>query len=143
MSLYAFLLMKRLLSIFSLISLACLVVFGGCSSKNKKLNHKLNEMASSLNGSTPVMLDRFTRFDSASVTMDNEFCYYYTILNTTNADSLFNELKQSISENIRSQVASSPDLRIFRDNDVTLRYFYRDSLQNIVHDITITPAQYK
>jgi len=100
-------------------------------------------MASNLNGSTPVMLDRFTRFDSASVTKDNEFCYYYTILNTTNADSLFNELKQTISENIRSQVASSPDLRIFRDNDVTLRYFYRDSLQNVVHDITITPAQYK
>ena len=135
--------MKRLLLLFSLISLACLIAFWGCASKNKELNHKLNEMASNLNGSTPVMLDRFTRFDSASVTKNNEFCYYYTILNTTNADSLFKELKQSISENIRSQVASSPDLRIFRDNDVTLRYFYRDSLQNVVHDITVTPAQYK
>jgi thiamine biosynthesis lipoprotein ApbE len=135
--------MKRLVSVFSLISLACVIAFLGCTSKNRELNHKLNEMATNLNGSTPVMLDRFTRFDSASVTKDNEFCYYYTILNTTNADSLFSELKQTISENIRSQVASSPDLRIFRDNDVTLRYFYRDSLQNIVHDITVTPAQYK
>lgn len=135
--------MKRLLLLFSLISLPYLISFWGCTSKNRELNRQLNEMASNLNGSTPVMLDRFTRFDSASVTKDNEFCYYYTILNTTNADSLFNELKQTISENIRSQVASSPDLRIFRDNDVTLRYFYRDSLQNVVHDITITPAQYK
>jgi hypothetical protein len=135
--------MKRLLLLFSLISLPYLISFWGCTSKNRELNRQLNEMASNLNGSTPVMLDRFTRFDSASVTKDNEFCYYYTILNTTNADSLFSELKQTISENIRSQVASSPDLRIFRDNDVTLRYFYRDSLQNVVHDITITPAQYK
>jgi len=135
--------MKRLLLLFSLISLPYLISFWGCTSKNRELNHKLNEMASNLNSSTPVMLDRFTRFDSASVTKDNEFCYYYTILNTTNADSLFSELKQTISENIRSQVASSPDLRIFRDNDVTLRYFYRDFLQNVVHDITVTPAQYK
>lgn len=135
--------MKRLLLLFSLISLPYLISFWGCTSKNRELNRQLNEMASNLNSSTPVMLDRFTRFDSASVTKDNEFCYYYTILNTTNADSLFSELKQTISENIRSQVASSPDLRIFRDNDVTLRYFYRDSLQNVVHDITITPAQYK
>lgn len=135
--------MKRLLLLFSLISLPYLISFWGCTSKNRELNRQLNEMASNLNGSTPVMLDRFTRFDSASVTKDNEFCYYYTILNTTNADSLFSELKQTISENIRSQVASSPDLRIFRDNDVTLRYFYRDSLQNVVHDITITPDQYK
>jgi hypothetical protein len=135
--------MKRLLLIFFNISLVCLIVFGGCTSKNKELNHKLNEMASNLNVSTPVMLDRFTRFDSASVTKDNEFCYYYTILNTTNADSLFKELGQGISEKIRSQVASSPDLRIFRENDVTLRYFYRDSLQNVVHDITVTPDQYK
>lgn len=135
--------MKRLLLLFSLVSLPYLISFWGCTSKNRELNHQLNEMASNLNGSTPVMLDSFTRFDSASVTKDNEFCYYYTILNTTNADSLFKELKQTISENIRSQVASSPDLRIFRDNDVTLRYFYRDSLQNVVHDITVTPAQYK
>jgi hypothetical protein len=135
--------MKRLLLLFSLISLPYFISFWGCTSKNRELNRQLNEMASNLNSSTPVMLDRFTRFDSASVTKDNEFCYYYTILNTTNADSLFSELKQTISENIRSQVASSPDLRIFRDNDVTLRYFYRDSLQNVVHDITITPAQYK
>lgn len=135
--------MKRLLLLFSLVSLPYLISFWGCTSKNRELNRQLNEMASNLNGSTPVMLDRFTRFDSASVTKNNEFCYYYTILNTTNADSLFSELKQTISENIRSQVASSPDLRIFTENDVTLRYFYRDSLQNIVHDITITPAQYK
>ena len=135
--------MKRLLLLFSLISLPYFISFFFFTSKNRELNHQLNEMASNLNGSTPVMLDRFTRFDSASVTKDNEFCYYYTILNTTNADSLFSELKQTISENIRSQVASSPDLRIFRDNDVTLRYFYRDSLQNVVHDITVTPAQYK
>ena len=135
--------MKRLLLLFSLVSLPYLISFWGCTSKNRELNRQLNEMASNLNSSTPVMLDRFTRFDSASVTKDNEFCYYYTILNTTNADSLFSELKQTISENIRSQVASSPDLRIFRDNDVTLRYFYRDSLQNVVHDITITPDQYK
>lgn len=114
-----------------------------CTSNERALNKKLNEMASGLNTSTPVMLDQFTRFDKASVTSDNEFQYYYTVLNTENPDSLVATSKKHLEQTIRGQMATHPDLRIFKKNNVVLNYIYRDAQGKDILSIVITPDQYK
>ena len=54
-----------------------------CNRKEEsRLHERLTQMATALNESAPVMLDRYTRFEEASVTDENHFRYRYTVLNT-------------------------------------------------------------
>ncbi|MDD3789608.1 MAG: hypothetical protein PHO94_13075 [Petrimonas sp.] len=114
-----------------------------CTSGDKALHKQLNQMAVDLNISTPVMLDQYTRFDSAAVSENNEFQYYYTIMNTNSPDSLISAMEQTMEKNIHTAVMNNPDLRIFRDNDITLQYFYRNADAAIIHSIIVTPDKYK
>ena len=71
-------------------------------------------MASTLNESTPVMLNNFTRFDDATVTEENVFQYNYTVLNIQNPDSLIKEVEISLIENIKHEFNTNPQLRFLK-----------------------------
>lgn len=99
-------------------------------------------MATELNESAPVMLDQFTRFEEASVSSDNIFRYHYTVLHTHNPDSLLENRLQSLRENILSLLSTNADLRIFRENDVTIEYIYSDEDHRNIRTIRINPEDY-
>ena len=120
-----------------------LIVMIGCTSNDKNLNKQLNKMASNLNESTPAVLDPHTRFDSVAVTPDNIFQYYYTIIEISNPQELLSNHKDEIINNMGKAFATDKSLRIFVDNDVTIQYIYRDSVQNVIDIITIDPDTYK
>lgn len=119
------------------------LLFVQCNSGEKALHGKLSEMAKELNASTPVMLDRYTRFDEASVTQDNVFRYRYTVLNTDNPDSLVQQLSQSLTENIRKEFSANSQLLIFRDNHVIIEYIYQDEDNRIIRTLRIEPEDYQ
>ncbi len=95
-----------------------------------------------LNESAPVMLDQFTRFEEASVTVDNVFRYHYTVLHTNNPDSLLENRYQSLRENILTMLSTNTDLRIFTDNEVTMEYIYSDEDHRNIRTIRINPEDY-
>lgn len=119
------------------------LLFVQCNSGEKALHGKLSEMAQEMNALTPVMLDRYTRFDEASVTQDNVFRYRYTVLSTDNPDSLVQLLSQSLTENIRKEFSANPQLRIFRDNHVIIEYIYQDEDNRIIRTLRIEPEDYQ
>ena len=110
---------------------------------NKKLNHQLTEMADNLNLSTPTVLDQHTRFDSAKVTPENIFQYYYTIVYAENPAELLRNQKQELIDNIKNAFITDRSLQVFKDNEVTMQYIYKDTAQNIIDVITIDPETYK
>ena len=113
------------------------------SNPNKKLNHQLTEMADNLNLSTPTVLDQNTRFDSVKVTPENIFQYYYTIVYANNPTELLRNQKQELINNIKSAFMTDRSLQVFKDNEVTIQYIYKDTAQNIIDVITIEPKTYK
>ncbi len=119
------------------------LLFVQCNSGEKELHGKLSEMARELNALSPVMLDRYTRFDEASVTQDNVFRYRYTVLNTDNPDSLVQQLSQSLTENIRKEFSANSQLLIFRDNHVIIEYIYQDEDNRIIRTLRIEPEDYQ
>ena len=133
--------MRKIIFILSIVSLA--LFFTQCTSNEKALHKKLEEMAANLNESAPVMLDQYTRFEGASVTSDNMFRYSYTVLNTSNPDSLVGNGLQSLKENIGKEFSSNPDLRIFKENNVTIEYVYNDENGQIIRSLRITPEDYQ
>lgn len=118
-----------------------IVIFFACHSK-EALHDVLTVMSNKLNRSVPVMLDAYTQFDGTSVTPDNHFQYFYTVINTSNPDSLIAHTKNEMSSNIHAMLKSHPDLRIFVKNKVPLEYIYKDSTKRIIHTIKISPDFY-
>ena len=131
---------------FALISTTLFLLVQCTSTSNnsdKKLNHQLTEMADNLNLSTPTVLDQHTRFDSATVTPENIFQYYYTIVYAEDPAELLRNQKQDLINNIKNAFLTDRSLQVFKDNEVTIQYIYKDTTQNIIDVITIDPETYE
>lgn len=125
--------------ICSLLVIIVLLMLVHCTSKNERLHHQLSEMAANLNKSTPVVIDPHTRFDSAAVTEDIVFQYYYTVVDIENPKELLVKQKKEIMDNIENAFATDKTLRIFNDNKVTIEYIYRDTSNTVIDKITVNP----
>ena len=114
-----------------------------CNSHERAVNEELNIMAQGLNESAPVMLDKYTLFERAEVTSDNVFIYRYTVLNTSNPDSLIESVAKSLDENIKAEFASNPELNVFKENNVVIEYVYKDINNQTIRLIRINPEDYQ
>lgn len=134
--------MRKTILLFTLLILA--TFFFQCNRRaDGQLHERLSQMAVELNESAPVMLDSYTRFEEASVTDQNHFCYRYTVLNTDNPDSLLSERLQTLTGNIRTMFATNAELAIFRENSVVLEYVYNNEHQQTLRTITLNPEDYQ
>lgn len=114
-----------------------------CGSDEKAINKKLSQMADDLNVSAPVMLDQYTRFDFAEVDDDNVFRYNYTVLNSSNPDSLIQIVSANLKENIKREFSTNPQLLFFKENNVRLEYVYKDEGNQVVSLLHINPEDYQ
>lgn len=133
--------MRKIVHFISIVSLSLCVM--QCASDEKALHKKLNEMAVNLNESAPVMLDQFTRFDSAMVLPEKAFQYNYTVLNIANPDSLVSEGLKTLQQSIGKQFSSNPDLLIFKENNVVIEYVYKEPSGEIIQSLRIMPDDYQ
>ncbi len=113
-----------------------------CKSEERALNKRLNEMATELNESAPVMLNPYIRLEGASVSPDNVFQYRYTVLNTDNPDSLVQSGLSLLRETIRSEYESNPRLRVFKENNVVVEYVYANEENLTIHSLRVNPEEY-
>lgn len=114
-----------------------------CGSDEKAINKKLSQMADDLNVSAPVMLDQYTRFDFAEVDDDNVFRYNYTVLNSSNPDSLIQIVSANLKEKIKREFSTNPQLLFFKENNVRLEYVYKDEGNQVVSLLHINPEDYQ
>lgn len=122
--------------------MSMLLILQCTSNNNKSLNLKLTKMAEDLNLSSPTVLDQHTRFDSAIVTPENIFQYYYTIIYANNPSELLSNQKEELVSNMKKAFTTDRSLQVFKDNKVTIQYIYKDTAQNIIDIITIDSEAY-
>jgi len=104
----------------------------------------LVELASKLNKEMcPMMLDMDTRADNAMALPNKTFLYNYTLVNFENGMIDTTEIKKIIEPNIINGIKTNPNMEYFRDNKVTMRYYYKDKNGNYLFSIIVTPEQYK
>lgn len=103
----------------------------------------LVKSADEINKTCPMMVDQYTRLDNANALPNNTFQYNYTLIENTvdevNMDTVAKYMKPGIIHNVKT----NPDLKLFRDNNVTLVYSYRDKNGAFVMKYNITPDLYK
>jgi len=104
---------------------------------------RLNEFALRTNMRAPLMLDSFTRFDSAIVLPGDKFEYNYTILRLPKyqIDTTFimNEVKQTFINNLKTD-SGFADLKA---NTKEILACYYDRSGDLFYKYSITPAEFK
>lgn len=129
--------------LYLLILISCSLLILQCERDERALHRKLSEMAVGLNESAPVMLDRYTRFDEASVTSENVFRYHYTVMHSDNPDSLLEKRREMLMKHIKTMFNENADLRIFTENSVVIEYIYRDTQKKELRSIRVNPEDYQ
>lgn len=99
-------------------------------------------MASEFNKSCPMTVDSQTRLDNAFVASDNVFQYNYTLINLIKEQIDLPTLYGAKPE-IINDVKTNPALKFFRENNITLRYSYKDKTGQFVALIEVAPTDYK
>src|SRR5690349_10403739 len=84
------------------------------------------QTASEFNKSCPMMVDKETRLDNAIALPGKIFQYNYTLVNLEKSAIDVDRLKSILEPMVVSKASSEPGLKTFRDNDVTMRYNYKD-----------------
>ena len=106
------------------------------------LDKALVEAASELNKTCPIMIDQETRLDNAVGLPENIFQYNYTLMNLEKSNVNIDSVRKYVQPRLSSNIISSPDLKRFRDNEVSIAYNYSDKNGAFVLKISITPDMY-
>jgi len=110
--------------------------------KTPSLDKELMKAASELNKTCPVMVDRETRLDNAIALPDKVFQYNYTLVNipkdSIDVQSFENYMRPMLLNNVKT----SPELKIYRDNKVTMAYNYKDRNGIFITKILISVIDY-
>ena len=133
--------MKPLLKVpFGLMLISAFLI--GCSN-TLTFDKGMMTAASELNESCPMMVDQETRLDNAVALPDNAFQYNYTLVNFTKDELDLEEFTASMDPQITNNVKTNPDLKIFRDNHVTMKYYYKDKNGEFVAQFEVSYEDYK
>lgn len=109
---------------------------------SKDKYEKLVEVADKTNEQCPMMIDADTRIDSTTAVKEPlGVVYYYTVV-TVDKDSIdIAQTHQFLKENSQQNLDTMKGMKPFRDENVSLRYHYRDRNGNPFIDFTILPTK--
>lgn len=100
-------------------------------------------IASELNKTCPVMVDKETRFDNSVALPDNIFQYNYTLVNMLRDSINIDDIRNYLEPRIINDVKTNPGMKFVRDNKVTVNYSYKDLTGVNLFTISVKPDQYQ
>jgi len=91
-----------------------------------------------------MVVDNETRADNVLFVPLKTLTYNYTLVNRKKSDiSNWDLVKVPFSEKLLNKIKTSPDLALFRDNDVIFVYNYYDKEGVFIFNVKIYPFDYK
>lgn len=111
--------------------------------KPPSFDKQMMNMASELNKTCPIMVDAETQLDNAVALPEKTFQYNYTLINMDKDSIDILRLEEYLKPVILNTIKTNPDLKSFRDNNITMSYNYKDKNSNHIIKLTFTPEQYK
>ncbi|UJP65517.1 hypothetical protein [Mongoliitalea daihaiensis] len=103
----------------------------------------LQQAATEVNKSCPMMVDQETRLDGAEALPGNVFQYNYTLINMVAEGVNIEGIKEILEPQITRQVVKNEQLQVFRDKEVTMAYRYHDKTGAFLFDIQVGPDKYQ
>lgn len=125
------------------IIVAILLIIRFAFAKDAPFKPVLKEAAMEVNKTCPQVIDKETRLDSVTVHDQNTFRYNYTLIDQQKDSMDVEMFVLSVEPLMIDNAKNNTELSLFRENQVTLEYVFRDASQQFVTRITITPERYQ
>lgn len=132
-----------LFQVFLFVIFFALAFFGTKFLFKKDIGDQLQKVSTEMNKTLPMKVDAETQLDGTEYIAPKTVQYNYTVL-STDADSLtldVEDLKKYLQANTQKLLDTSPDMKLFRENDVTLKYNYKDKHGKSLLDFSINPTK--
>ena len=131
----------RVMKFLYLFFIVSLVLISCNQSKQKIFEAGAKEFTSQC----PMMVDDYTRADSAIYTKnDNTMRYYYALVGAVDNREIANQIKNSLDETFAAAIKATDDLKLYRDGKVTIEYIYHSATtKDEFFRVIITPDMYK
>lgn len=107
------------------------------------LDKTLMKVASEVNKTCPMMVDKETRLDNTVALPDKIFQYNYTLVNMVKDSINVQDLKNYLEPNVTNNMKTNPDMKFYRDKKITMTYYYKDKNGVFVIKIAVTPDKYQ
>ena len=129
--------MKKLLYIY--IGLSIIL---SCSTRSTDVESLLKTVEQEINKTCPKTIDKDTQLDNVVVLSNKTIQYNYTLVNSKLEDLNLQVIKSAFFPLLLNEAKTNPGLKIFRDNKVTLNYYYADMDGKFVTLYKVTPELY-
>lgn len=107
---------------------------------------EITELVAKYNKNCPLTIQEGIRLDSVSLPLlpdESAVQYNLTLMNVEKETAEINVIKTEIEKSLISTVKANPGLQVFRDNDYSLIYNYKDKKNVFLFSVKILPDQYK
>ena len=129
--------MKKLLYIY--IGLSIIL---SCSTRSTDVESLLKIVEQEINKTCPKTIDKDTQLDNVVVLSNKTIQYNYTLVNWKLEDLNLQVIKSALFPSLLNGAKTNPGLKMFRDNKVTLNYYYADMDGKFVALYKVTPELY-
>ena len=103
----------------------------------------VERLASRINFKCPFMVDVDTRMDSVYIWPDSTFQYSYTLVNQDKDNIDIRGLTAYIGSQLMETVRHSSTMKLHRDHELRLVFYYRDRNGEFVTQVIIEPEDYQ
>lgn len=133
---------NRILQIVLFVVVFAVAFFGTQYLMKPSIGKELEKVAAELNQKCPMQVDPDTRLDKAGYAEPKTIQYHYTIL-PADKDSLADtaEPKNFLIKQAQDNLDQAPGMKLFREKDVTLQYFYHDKNGKPLFDFAVHPTK--
>lgn len=118
------------------------LLFTSLWNPNPSFEDLLRTTANDINRNCPQTVDKDTRLDNVAVFPNKRFQYNYSVIAYSVVEIDIPSLEKNLYPVILNTIKSSPDMKLFRDNEVTLIYSYRDRMGAYVFSMEFKPSDY-
>jgi hypothetical protein len=104
---------------------------------------QLVEFANEFNKNCPMNIDEYTTLKNAVALPNKTIQYNYILVGITKAEVKIDTVKKYVFPGVLQNVKSNPEMKFFRDNKVTLNYYYSDKNGEFVTQYVVKPEMYE
>lgn len=107
------------------------------------IDKQLVEFANEFNKTCPMNIDEYTTLKNVVALPNKTIQYNYVLVGIAKADVKMDTVKKYIFPGILQNVKTNPGMKLFRDNKVTLNYYYSDKNGEYVTEYIVKPEMYE
>lgn len=107
--------------------------------RSNSVEEKLVQTSKNLNARLPLNVDSETRWDTTVPGPGKCLTYCYTFVNASKGQINPDEVAAKAKAKLLLAYRTSPDMKLFRDNRVTVRFTFKDKLGETVASVEASP----